>query len=69
MKSSTSKKFAELVTKFPKTVLIFVAGLLVPSPILPSDVMDSSTKSRTRPSISGEMDTPAVEFCSDLRTT
>ena len=29
MKSSTSKKFAELVTKFPKTVLIFVAGLLV----------------------------------------
>ena len=29
MKSSTSKKFAELVTNFPKTVLIFVAGLLV----------------------------------------
>ena len=29
MKSSTSKKIAELVTKFPKTVLIFVAGLLV----------------------------------------
>ena len=29
MKSSTSKKFAELVTNFPKTVLIFVFGLLV----------------------------------------
>ena len=29
MKSSTSKKFAELVTNFPKTVLIFVVGLLV----------------------------------------
>ena len=29
MKSSTSKKFAELVTNFPKTILIFVAGLLV----------------------------------------
>ena len=29
MKSSTSRKFAELVTDFPKTVLIFVVGLLV----------------------------------------
>jgi len=29
MKSSTSKKFAELVTNFPKIVLIFVFGLLV----------------------------------------
>ena len=29
MKSSISRKFAELVTDFPKTVLIFVIGLLV----------------------------------------
>ena len=29
MKSSTSKRFAEIVTDFPKTVLIFVVGLLI----------------------------------------
>ena len=29
MKTSISRQFAELVTDFPKTVLIFVVGLLV----------------------------------------